>query len=78
MKDVIQFEKWNFLEAQFREEMPEWTIAKNEVVEKKDKWNRIKATELRGTKLYQMAKQFPAFNEDALPVNKMEGLIMKR
>ena len=78
MKDVIQFEEWNFLEEHFvqnNEERQQWTRAKREKDQETAEWNAVKATRLQETKIYDLSRKYPAFNEDALPTYKMEGVI---
>lgn len=73
LNDAIQFEEWDFLKAYFQPETTQWALAMVDADQRKSKCKRITST-----KIFNLAKKYPAFNEAALPTNKLPSVLRTR
>ena len=72
LKDAIKFEKWDFLEEQISGnsgEKRQWLEAKAKVAQ--DRASRRRPGDLE-SKVYKLSRQFPMFQEDSIPSEKMD------
>ena len=69
MQAAIKFEKWDFLEKNFRgEPKTEWEGAKNEAEKRA---LRKKTDGTKNSKVFQMSRTFPIFQDDAIPSGEL-------
>ena len=69
MQAAIKFEKWDFLEKNFRgEPKTEWEGAKNEAEKRA---LRKKTDGTKNSKVFQMSRTFPVFQDDAVPSQEL-------
>ena len=77
MQDSTQFEEWDFLESFFEreEEQLQWKRSKRDRDQETEMWNKAKTDLLKETKIFGLSQKYPAFNERALPLHKMHGVL---
>lgn len=73
LDEAIQFEALSFLESHFQDF--ELKQAKERADSKAEEFNRTASMTLRQTKIFQLSRNFPAFNENCLPTAKLDGVI---
>ena len=75
METAIKFERWDFLEAHFNEgeEKVQWSRAKEDKLQ-----TRPVLSTSSESRLFALSRQFPMFNDKAIPSFKMEGVINYR
>ena len=68
MFEAIRFEAWYFLEEHFSGERSEWLGSKNKV----DTKALERKAGIKTSKVYQLSKTFPIFQEDSIPAGELD------
>ena len=76
LEEAVQFEAWPFLEKHLKWwHVNKWwwrlRQAKARALKQDKELEKAKKTTLRQTKIFQLSRVYPAFNEDALPEAKL-------
>ena len=75
MEDAIKFENWSFLEIYYSfysEEKRKWLKAKAKAA--KDRASKTR-TGIKKSRVYQLSRRFPMFQEDSIPSVNMNDVI---